>query len=373
MINLENNKILMKHKDLVNAKYEAKLIHNKIFVYLLYAFQKNTDKDKLIHEVSREELLTLVHKQNDRTIKGLKNILSDLRQKELFLVDERDDGSFDYITAGFIDKFSYNDKSDTFTIYADADVHRLLHRYLKDGYTPINLKIWFELKNSYSQRFYDLLRAWSGTKDVINYKLDYIRKVLLLENKYKVYSDFKKRVLLPAIKELNSTGYFEIDFKEIRKGRSIDSIDFIVKDLDKRKYFDKKDTASLLEDLNIENEEENTTLEALNKENSMNVSESKKETLKTENKEFFIPDTEIFTKGTLRSFKKDFSNVDFTNVYMEKAFDDAVMITLDRDDVETIKATSYKFFKGTLDNKIEEYKLEEQKDLEHKIEMDWNW
>ncbi|EPZ61634.1 hypothetical protein H476_3621, partial [[Clostridium] sordellii VPI 9048] len=47
---------------------------------------------------------------------------------------------------------------------------------------------------------------------------------------------------------------------------------------------------------------------------------------------------------------------------MERAFDDAVMITLDRDDVETIKATSYKFFKTTLDNKIDEYKLEEQKD-----------
>ena len=58
---------------------------------------------------------------------------------------------------------------------------------------------------------------------------------------------------------------------------------------------------------------------------------------------------------------------------MEKAFEDAVMITLDRDDVETIKATSYKFFKGTLDNKIIEYKLEEQDELKHKQEMDMFW
>lgn len=361
----------MKHKDLVNAKYEAKLIHNKIFVYLLYAFQKNTDKHKLIHEVSREELLKLVHKQNDRTIKGLKNILSDLRQKELFLVDERKDGSLDYITAGFIDKFSYNDKSDTFTIYADADVHRLLHRYLKDGYTPINLKIWFELKNSYSQRFYDLLRAWSGTKDVINYKLEYIRKVLLLENKYKVYSDFKKRVLLPAIKELNSTGYFEIEFKEIRKGRSIDSIDFIVKDLDKRKYFDKED--SIKEVVEHQKKANNRKLERMKEEKGINGQEEKNKVLKIENKEFYIPDQTIFTKGTLRSFKVDFNNIDFKNSYMKRAFDHAIMITLDRDDVEIIKATSYKFFKSTLDNKIVEYKLEEKEDIAHKREMDLFW
>ncbi len=366
-----NNKILMKHKDLVNAKYEAKLIHNKIFVYLLYAFQKNTDKDKLIHEVSREELLKLVHKQNDRTIKGLKNILSDLRQKELFLVDERADGSLDYITAGFIDKFSYNDKSDTFTIYADADVHRLLHRYLKDGYTPINLKIWFELKNSYSQRFYDLLRAWSGTKDVINYKLEYIRKVLLLENKYKVYSDFKKRVLLPAVKELNSTGYFEIEFKEIRKGRSIDSIDFIVKDLDKRKYFDKED--DIKEVIEHEKNENSRGLKRIKEEKGINTQEEKNKVLKTENGKFYIPDENIFTKGTLRSFRVDFNNIDFKNIYMKRAFDDAIMITLDRDDVEIIKATSYKFFKGTLDNKIVEYKLEEKEDIAHKRDMDLFW
>ncbi len=87
----------------------------------------------------------------------------------------------------------------------------------------------------------------------------------------------------------------------------------------------------------------------------------------------FVPDEEIFTKGTLRSFKKDFKDIDFKNEYMERAFDDAVMITFDRDDVEVIKASSYKFFKGTLHNKITENILEEQEDLNHKKEMDMYW
>ncbi|MEN2259776.1 hypothetical protein AAIB48_20465 (plasmid) [Paraclostridium benzoelyticum] len=69
----------------------------------------------------------------------------------------------------------------------------------------------------------------------------------------------------------------------------------------------------------------------------------------------------------------DFENIDFKNDYMKKAFDDAVMITLDKDDVETIKAVSYKFFKGTLDNKILEYKKEYEEDLKHKEEMDLFW
>ena len=87
----------------------------------------------------------------------------------------------------------------------------------------------------------------------------------------------------------------------------------------------------------------------------------------------FVPDETLFTKGTLRSFKKDFRGIDFRNKYMERAFDDAVMIILDRDDVETIKATSYKFFKGTLDNKIVEYKIEEKEDIQHKRDIEMFW
>ncbi|MGL5694007.1 MAG: hypothetical protein ACRCXA_08010 [Peptostreptococcaceae bacterium] len=164
------------------------------------------------------------------------------------------------------------------------------------------------------------MRVWSGTKQTINYTVEEIKMYLMLEESYPQYANLKRRVILPAIKELNETGYFEIDIKENKVGRKIEYIDFIVNDL-----------------------------------------------------EVFVPDETLFTKGTLRSFKKDFKETDFKNKYMEKAFDDAVMVTLDRDDVENIKATSYKFFKSTLDNKIDEYKLEEEKDIEHKKNLDMYW
>lgn len=334
-----DSKVLMKHNDLVNAKYESKLVHNRVFVYLLYAFQKYTDGDRLIHEVSREDLCKLVLKQNERTIKGLRIMLSDLRKKELFLVNENDDGSIDYITAGFIDKFSYNDKTDKFTITADAHVHRLLHRYLKDGYTPINLEIWMSLKNSYAQRFYDLLRSWSGSKRTINYTLDYIRKVMLLENKYKVYADFKKRVLLPAIEELNSTGFFEIEFEEKRVGRTIHSIDFIVKDLDKRVYFDKKESKKI-----IELEQRESTAIPDDSNSRKKISD-----------DFYIPNKKLFTAKTLENFKADFKSYDFKDSTYKKLLQEAILATLEKDDEEKIKVKSYNYFKKTLENKLNDY------------------
>lgn len=371
---MDQDKILMKHNDLVNAKYEPRITHNRIFTYLLYAFQKHAfvskDSTSLEYVVSREELARIVGKTSDQTIKGLTNILQTLRKKDLYLIEELEDGSTDYIAGGFINNAVYNDLSDTFKITADTRIHRLLQRYLDDGYTPVNLEIWLTLKNRYSQRFYDLIRMWSGTKDVINYKIEYLRKIFMLENRYKQHTDFRKRVLDPAIEDLNSTGFFEITYTENRVGRSVDSIDFKVKDLDKRKYFDKIVTKQLIEYGKNGN---NKGLEREKEEKSINTQQEDKKTLKIENNGFYIPDRDVLAKGTLRIFEKDFRHIDFRNRYMALAFEDSVTITLDKDDVDTIKAASYKFFKGTLENKIEYYKEEEKKDLKDKIETNIYW
>jgi plasmid replication initiation protein len=186
----------------------------------------------------------------------------------------------------------------------------------------------------------------------------------MLEESYPQYANFKRRVILPAIKELNETGYFEIDIKENKVGRRVDSIDFVVRDLDKRKYFtkdDKKDIVTVVEDRIVDNKAVEVEEYLVAKDIAIDYSE------------LYIPDESVFTKGTLRSFKMDFSTVDFRNKYMERAFNDAIMITMDRDDVENIKATSYKFFKGCLENKVYEYGVEEQEEIKHKQELEIHW
>ncbi|MEG2364081.1 MAG: replication initiation protein [Terrisporobacter sp.] len=374
----EKQEILMKHNDLVKSRYNITLNENRTFIYILYKLQRE-NKGVLSCEITREELSRFIKGRTDSSIKGIKNMLTTLRKKEINIKTILDDGSYVWSSYGFINGWDYFSKTDTFRIEASERIYVLLHDYLKEGYTPVNLNIWLTLKNSYAQRFYELLRLWSSSKDSINYKVSELRELLILENKYPKYSELRKRVLIPAIEELNSTGYFEISYEENKKGRNVDSVDFIVKDLDKRKYFAKDDTKAKLPSEVIEEVAVTTDNSIIGyKEDGIfkpkfntvgdNIGESK-----VCDFEHFVPEETLFTKGTLRSFKLDFKGIDFKNKYMERAFNDSVMVVLDRDDVETIKATSYKFFKGTLDNKIVEYKIEEKEDIEHQknIEMFW--
>ncbi|MGL5651649.1 MAG: replication initiation protein [Paraclostridium sp.] len=376
---LESNRILMKNNMLVKARYSLSLIENRVFLSMLYKLQKKSD-GVLTCSISHSEFKDIIKFKQKNTVKGILEVLEDLRKKPIYFKEEKKNKKGNLWGAyGFINGYEYDDELGIFNIEASEKIHNLLKEYLKMGYTPVNVQIWLSLNNSYAQRFYDLLRLWSGTKDTINYKLDEIKELLMLEDKYSKYNDFKRRVILPAIKELNETGYFEIDIKENKVGRKVDSIDFYIKDLDKRKYFTKDEIIKeipgmVLEEVAItsdENDCENKEEIILNDE--VIIEPEIISDIKDNKLEIFIPDESIFTKGTLRRVKMDFKDVDFKNKYMEKAFEDAVMITLDKDDVETIKATSYKFFKGTLDNKIVEYKLEEKEDLDHKREMDMFW
>lgn len=376
---LESNRILMKNNMLVKARYSLSLIENRVFLSMLYKLQKKSD-GVLTCSISHSEFKDIIKFKQKNTVKGILEVLEDLRKKPIYFKEEKKNKKGNLWGAyGFINGYEYDDELGIFNIEASEKIHNLLKEYLKMGYTPVNVQIWLSLNNSYSQRFYDLLRLWSGTKDTINYKLDEIKELLMLEDKYSKYNDFKRRVILPAIKELNETGYFEIDIKENKVGRKVDSIDFYIKDLDKRKYFTKDEIIKEIPGMGLEevaitsdeNDFENKEEIILN--DNVIIEPEIISDIKENKVEIFIPDESIFTKGTLRRVKMDFKDIDFKNKYMEKAFEDAVMITLDKDDVETIKATSYKFFKGTLDNKIAEYKLEEKEDLDHKREMDMFW
>lgn len=367
--------ILNKNNIMIKAKYNLNTIETKLYLNILYNLQKhlintnfdiNGDEDISI-SIDRIDFKDLVPGIQYLEPAKLIKLFGGLRSKNIYYKLKSKWEVF-----GFIEKASYDSKSDTVVIKMDRFIADMLINYKDSGYTPLNMALMFGLEGMYSYRLYELIRLWSNTKDVITYSVDELKEYFMLDDKvsYNKYNNFKTKVILPAIEELNELKIFEIQIEENKVGRRVDSIDFKVKDLDKRKYFDKN---ALKEVAASKENENNKGLEVLSDEKCINTQEKEKETLKIENKEFYVADETVFTKGTLRSFKMDFANIDFKDTYMKRAFDDAVMIALDRDDVETIKATSYKFFKGTLENKIFEYEKEKETDIKHKEEMDMFW
>ncbi|MGL4913852.1 MAG: replication initiation protein [Romboutsia sp.] len=364
LTNIENPKILMKNNVLIQAKYSLTLVENRIFLLMMYKLQRESE-GVLSCQISHDEFKLVIKHAKDKTIKSISNSLSNLRKKSIFFMEEKEKGKgIIWGEYGFLNGFIYDEETKTFKIEASQKIYDLLNTYLQTGYTPANLAVLFSMKNYYAQRLYDLLRLWSGTKSVINYNIKDLKMYLQLEDSYPEYGNFKRRVITPAIKELNETGYFEVEFKENKVGRKVESLDFLVKDLDRRKYFGK----NLDESIECTNYEViNDIVQVNEKENRNSPKDVKLET------DIYIPDESIFSKGTIRLFKNDFKDYDFGNILYHNAFEDAVAITLERDDVEVIEVKSYKYFKGALINRIDYYKKEIEENQKYQEEMSLYW
>ena len=93
-------------------------------------------------------------------------------------------------------------------------------------YTTIKLLEEKSFKCSYSLVFYEIFKKYEKVS-IPEYPLEVLRQLTKTENKYKVYADFKKRIIVPALKEINSfdTKYI-YDYEEEYLGRKVYKIRF---------------------------------------------------------------------------------------------------------------------------------------------------
>lgn len=360
-------KVLMKNNMITKAKFNITTVENRIFQLVMYKLQKK-GAGVLECTITLDEFKEIIKYKEQATPSKISETLTELRKQSIYFKKTKKEQSDDEKAKkpfsiwgewGIINGHEYDEELKTFTIEASEKVHSLLHEYLEGGYTPVNLSVFFTLSNSYAQRFYDLLRLWSNNKRVINYKLDELKELLMIEGKYPRFVDFKRRVIKPAIEELNKTGMFKIEFVEKRKGKAVESIDFIVDDLDKRKYFEKE-----VEILQPDNDE-GAEGESLPEENNEG-SDNRRTPEVPKVGETILPEETFLIKPLHRLVKASFKGIDFSEGEYYMAFVESEVATQIQDNVEEITLKEWGYFRATLQNKIDIIKKEEAERVKDK-------
>ena len=137
-----------------------------------------------------------------------------------------------------------DEKSGQVTIEVDCN-HKLKTAFFdlaKNGYVRYQLKNIISLRSQYSVRLYPKLkdRPFGWTVSV-----EELRQILgATASSYDVFKDFNKHVLQKAIKEINDITDIDVTTENIRKGRSVVSIKFTVKE--KKQILLDKEQADML-------------------------------------------------------------------------------------------------------------------------------
>ncbi len=226
---INGRKVIKKHVATIHCSNKLSLLERKISNALLYHAYPSLKKT-LVHEISIDQLKRLLN-ANTRNHKALKDALKKLISTVLEWNLVGDDVpelelegwnasailSSVSVTNGII-KYQYSELIKSLII--DPKI-----------YGKINLIIQSRFKSAYSLALYENCARYRGLKYTKNFEFSVFRQLMGVEDgKYEIFRDFNRRVLTPAVTEINICSDIRITPKITRKGRKVIAIKFVLEE-----------------------------------------------------------------------------------------------------------------------------------------------
>lgn len=220
-------KLVVQHKKLINARFDMNLNELRIFVYMLLQIRKD---DKEFRDIRIP--CQMLHGGKKRIhYEEIKAAAHELTGKRLQVEQTTSAGKKKWDSVPLMSFCSYTEGEGYIIACFNSKAAPFLLN-LSENFKGVEYERWCNLSSVYSYRFFWLLVQFedSGYFEVL---VDDLKDMLYLEKKYKVYANFKNRVLLPVQEDLGEN-QLPFTFKEDKCGtRKVKKLKF---------YFGKKAT-----------------------------------------------------------------------------------------------------------------------------------
>ncbi len=186
---------------------------------------KPTDTEFKRYELPISEIADMANISTKNMYPFAKTLMTDMLSKFILLQDEDSERlkGFNYFT-----DLEY--QSGILTVELNRNIHHLFLQLIENkvGFTAYELTEFMTLSSCHAQRIYELLKQYSKSKQrERNIEMMELRILLDVEDKYKLYSDFRKRVLEYVHKHIEENTALRYKWEsESKRGRKVIAIRF---------------------------------------------------------------------------------------------------------------------------------------------------
>lgn len=233
------NKVIRKSNDLVEAQYTLNLWQMRVFIKMLSLINRDDTGFKEYKIELKDFVREFDLEKNKQAYALLKHGARGLLKKIIVLEKKLEDGSIEQIETPMVVGLAHNiDKKS----YIKLSFHPVMRPYLlelRSHFLTYNLTHVKKLPSPYSIRLYELAKQYAkiGKRKM---SLEKLKKMLGVEDKYAKYAHFKQKVLIKATEDITKHTDIILDFKEIKEGRRVAKLEFLIK----KKEDEKEETAS---------------------------------------------------------------------------------------------------------------------------------
>ena len=210
--------LVRKRNEIIKASY--RLSHREQSIILTAISKIDNDiTDQALYELSIPHLakITGISIKNAYTV--FKQACFDLFERKLTLTN----GS-NKLTR-WVQTIDYKDGEGVIKIQFSNQILPYLTN-IRDNFTSYNLRHVSQFKSTYGIRVYELCCQWRNTKNEVVISLDELKGMFQLGTTYNQMSNLKKRVIDPAIKDINTFSDLTIDYENIKTGRKVTGFKF---------------------------------------------------------------------------------------------------------------------------------------------------
>lgn len=217
-----NDKLLVtKSNGLIEASYKLTTNEQRIILMLAAKVQPE-DKEFTRYRIEVDEFVTLLGLKNKGVHNDIQEIIKGLMKKTFGIKKEKSLLYLPWLASAeyFVGQG-----------YMELEFSPKLKPYLlqlKERFTTYRLYDVMQLRSVYSIRIYELLKQYAQIGARF-FDLADLKFILGIEkNEYERYGHFKSKVLKVAQKELAEKTDISFDFEEIKSGRKVAKINFII-------------------------------------------------------------------------------------------------------------------------------------------------
>jgi plasmid replication initiation protein len=235
-LQIKENNIVSKSNTLIEANSRLNLVEQKILLCLASNIEPN-DRDFKTYTFPIKQFHDLLGLNGSTKYTELSKITKELLSKVIEIrVGE------ELIQVSWLSSAIYNRNKGTIDMRFDPLLKPFLLE-LSSKFTSYRLANVVKLKSTYAIRIYELLKQYEDLRER-TISLENLRYYLDAMDVYPNYANFKQRVLKPSQKELNQKTDISFEFEEIKLGRKVQKIRFIIRAQKKKDsdlvHFEKK-------------------------------------------------------------------------------------------------------------------------------------
>ncbi|MFV5169762.1 replication initiation protein [Bacillus cereus] len=225
-LQIKENNIVSKSNTLIEANSRLNLVEQKMLLCLASNIEPN-DRDFKTYTFPIRQFHDLLGLSGSTKYTELSKITKELLSK---VIEIR--AGEELIQVSWLSSAIYNRNKGTIDMRFDPLLKPFLLE-LSSKFTSYRLANVVKLKSTYAIRIYELLKQYEDLKER-TISLENLRYYLDAMDVYPNYANFKQRVLKPSQKELEQKTDISFEFEEIKIGRKVQKIRFIIRSQKKK-------------------------------------------------------------------------------------------------------------------------------------------